>query len=284
MTHPVHEAKGNPSKRRVKGGEPFDPEELTRRLTAHLVEQKAKSDRRRAERAAKEAAQHNEVYHHVPKVAAAAFQRTTTPDVMRQIHQLSQPALKQHLEVLNPEDLSCEVTNLQRTQALDQAVVERDRLRNRNQFQWDHSMEEAAEVDLDRDVFKAPTRTFSEFAHLRSRHSGSIVPRPLSTGDVLSEEDEIPVPTRTKPKLAFDGRNDWAQLDNEGERKRTMMERASPFLRKRDSIWILKSRKEKHGKHDKDEAVAGIEDFNSPPDSSKSRKNSFLARFKRHPS
>jgi len=280
MTHPLRDPKSNGTKR-VKNGEPFDPEELSRRLTVYLSEQKLKMERRRA---AKEAAANN-VYHHVPKVAAAAFERTTTPDVLRQVHKLSQPALKQHLEVLSLDDPSLQTTSLQRTQALDQAVIERDMLRNRNQFQWNHDMEEAAEIDIERDVYKSPQRTFnSEFAISKSRHEKG--QRPLSTGDVFWEEDDPPVTgiAKPKPKPAFNGRNDWAQRDDRENDEKVGKERSSLFLRKKDSIWVLKSRREKNGKQDKDEAVAEIGDFGSPPDGSKSRKSSFLARFKRHPS
>src|SRR6266536_5759072 len=185
MTYPLRDRKGNGQKRKVKNGEPFDPEELTRRLTAHLIEQKTKQERRREARAAKAAAaaaQQDSVYHHVPKVAAAAFERTTTPDAMRQVHKLAQPAIKAHLEQLTIDDPlpGVPVTSLKKTQAMDQAMIERDLLRNRNQFQWDQAMEEAAEADVYRDVNKPPQRTFiDEFAHLRGGHVQKNT-RPLS--------------------------------------------------------------------------------------------------------
>ena len=292
MTHPLRDpAKGHGSRqRKLKQGEPFDPDELSRRLAAHLAEQKIKAQRRRESRAAKAAAaQQIGVYHHVPKVAAAAFERTTTPDVMRQVHKLAQPALKAHMEQLTLDDPlpGQPATSLQRTQAMDQAIIERDLLRNRNQFQWKQDMEEAAEVDEARDLYSPPQRTFiAEFAHLRTRHGGT-AQRPLSTGDMMSgdrisEEEETTTKTRYKniydPKI---DRNDWAQRDDDAE-SRQKKERSSPFLRKKESSWILRGKKSP--KQDKDEAVAGIGDFGSPPDGSKSGKASFLARFKRHPS
>lgn len=286
MTHPLRAPQSTGGKRRVKNGEPFDPEELSRRLSAHLAEQKLKAERRRAARVAKETTNQQEVYHHVPMMAAAAFERTTTPDVMRHVHKLSQPALKQHLEHLSLDDASLQLTGLQRTQALDKAVIESGLLRNRNQFQWNHDMEEAAEVDVERNVYKSPQRTFtSEFAYLRSWHE-KVAERPLSTGDVFPEEDESPITSKAtcKSKLVFDGRNDWEQRDERVDLGKTTKEKYNPFLRKKDSIWILKSRKAKHGKENKDEGVAGIGDSGPPPDCSKSGKSSFLGRFKRHPS
>jgi hypothetical protein len=287
MTHPLHDLKGHGSRqRRVKQGEPFDPDELSRRLATHLAEQKLQAQRRRDARAAKAAAaQQIGVYHHVPKVAAAAFERTTTPDMMRQVHKLAQPALKSHLEHLTVDDPlpGQPATSLQRTQAMDQAMIERDLLRNRNQFQWKQDMEEAAEVDIARDLYSPPQRTFiAEFAHLRGRHAGS-AQRPLSTGDMISEEEETTIKTRYKP--TYDpkiDRNDWVQRDDETEARPSKKERSSSFLKKKESSWILRAKKS--SKQDKDEAVAGIGDFGSPPHGSKSGKPSFLARFKRHPS
>jgi len=283
MTHPLRDPKGNTARRRVKQGEPFDPEELSRRLTAHLAEQKIKAERRREARAARAAAaQQNGVYHHVPKVAALAFERTATPvDTTRQMHKLSQPVLKAQLELLHEDHVTGHpTTKLQETQAKDQAMIERELLRNRNQFQWTRDLEDAVEVDFGRDLYKPPQRTFNipEFAHLRGTKASN-APRPLSTGDVFSDE-EVQITPRAKQKPAFDAidRTDWAQRDDEGEIGRQKKDWVSPFLRKKDSIWIL-GRKEKSTRQDK-EAVAGIGDFGSPPD----KKGRFLARFKRHPS
>jgi hypothetical protein len=286
MTHPLRDPKKDERRKRVKQGEPFDPEELSRRLTAHLAEQKLKAERRREARAAKAAlAQTNGVYHHVPKVAAAAFERTTTPDVRRQSHKLASPAINAHLEKLSLEDPHPgQPPTLQQTQAIDQAILERQILLNRNQFQWTHELEEAAEADMERELYKPPQRTFhSEFAHLTSGHKRSSS-RPLSTGDLFWEEEETQPPPLSKPKpkpgpVAKD-RLDWAQRDEAEVTKKK--ERTSPFLRKMESAWIL-SKKEKV-KQDRDEAVAGIGDHGSPPDGSKGIRGSFLARFKRHPS
>lgn len=283
MTYPLREPKAN-ARRKVKQGEPFDAEELSRRLTAHLLEQKKKAERRREARAAKTTTQQNPVYHHVPMVAAAAFERTTTPDVMRQIHKLSQPAIKAHLETLHVEDslTGHGVASLKKTQAIDQAMIERDLLRTRNQFQWNHDMEDTIEVDIDRDIYKPPQRTFrTEASQLRSNHTPK-APRPLSTGDIFSDEEDIPVPTKAKARLVHDARdrNDWAQRDDDVDARHNRKDWSSPFLRKRESTWIMRIKREKSIRQDKSEVVAA--DPESPPD--KSGRGRFLARFKRHPS
>ncbi|RFU34155.1 hypothetical protein B7463_g2141, partial [Scytalidium lignicola] len=292
MTHPVQNPKANDKKRRVKKGEPFDPEELSRRLEAYLAEQKKQAERRRRAReaAAVTTAQQNHS-NYVPKVAAAAFARTTTPDVMRQIHKLSKPALKQHTEALNNDDMASThpVTNLQKHQALDQAAVEQTILSNRNQFQWNHDMEEAAEVDADRDVYKPPQRTFeSDFSYLKSFQRNHAAPRPLSTGNVIWEEDDYSdsnIKSRHKHLDMKDmkGRNDWAQEEEpEADSRRIVRALVSPLLRKRDSIWILKSRKEKPLRTEKEDGSKQTDGHGSPPDGTKLGKGSFFTRFKRH--
>jgi hypothetical protein len=292
MTHPLRDPKKDARRQRVKQGEPFDPEELSRRLNAHLAEQKIKADRRREARAARAAlAQASVVYHHVPTVAAAAFERTTTPDVRRQSHKQSSVGIKSHLEKLSLEDPHPEypAMSLQKTQAIDQAILERQILLNRNQFQWSHELEEAAEADMEREIYKPPQRTFqSEFAHLTSGHKRSSS-RPLSTGDLwekVEAQSPPPPPAKSKPKpllpVAKD-RPDWAERDDETETtKKIHHSRTSPFLRKMESTWMLGKREKV--KQDRDEAVAGIGDHGSPPDGSKGIRGSFLARFKRHPS
>src|SRR4051812_10758284 len=98
MTHPLQRPKPVQSsdvKRNAKHGEQFDPEELSRRLESHLTSQKLRAERRREARAAKAAS--TQEYHHIPIVAAAQFERTTTPDVMRQLsNKFVQPAIKAH--------------------------------------------------------------------------------------------------------------------------------------------------------------------------------------------
>lgn len=156
----------------MKKGEPFDPEDLSRRLQAHLTEQKIKADKRRQARAAKLAAAEaaaaeshaQTVYHHVPMSAASAFERTTTPvDLSRKMPKLAQSVIKAHLGRVSVDENrpSQGLTLLQKTVALDQAIVDKQILRNRNQFQWTQEMEEANEADLERDLYKPPQRTFN---------------------------------------------------------------------------------------------------------------------------
>jgi len=258
MAHAAQNPEENGNLRRMKKGEPFDPDELSRLLTIHLDKQKLKSKQRRAARAANAAAALNPF---VPKVAATAFERTTTPDAIRQVHNLSIPAVKQHSEVLQVD-----IPSLRRNQALDQAVMERNLLRNRNQWQWTQDMREAAAVDVDRDVYRPPQRTFAELAHLMNKGQDEW---PLSNGGFVFWEDGPSPTVKAKPKYAFDGRNDWAQRDFDGG-KQKILEKASP-MRKRDSIWILRSKKDNSMGKERDNVVTGMGSCGSSPDGDRNR-------------
>lgn len=280
MTYPLRESKGPTAKRRVKQGEPFDPDDLCRRLEAHLAEQRFRAEKRREARAAKAAAvQANGPY--VPMVAATAFQRTATPDVLRQVHKLAEPALKTQLSIHFEEP---GFSALKRTQARDHAAIEKECVRTRNQFQWGHDMEEAVILDIDRDIYKAPQRTFQpETSHLRILRNSNVI-RHFSTGDMLSDDEQLHGTVKPKSKALFEAndRNDWAQRDDV-ENRHPKREWVTPFLRKKDSSWMMMVRGEKGLGH-KNETLTNIGNLGSPPDASKSGKGRFLARFKRHPS
>lgn len=280
MAYPLRDPKANTARRGPKTEEPFNAEDLSRRLTAHLVEQRIKAERRREVRASK-VAESNGGYHHVPKVAALAFERTATPvGNTQQQRKPSLSVMKPHLEHSREKHISGNPSvKLKKTQAMDQAMIEKELIRNRNPFQWTHHMEEALEIDIARDLYKPPQRTFNppEFAHLKATNVTN-APRSLSVGDVFSDE-RVSIAPRAKQKPVLDARdrNDWAQRDDEAEIGRQKREWAGAFLRKKDSIWILGSRKEKSNRQNK-EAVADVGDFGSPLD----MKGRFLARFKRN--
>ena len=281
MTHLHSIPTGCPMKQQIKQGTPFDPDELSRRLTHHLEEQKARAARRRAARAAKALQLEREaqgVYHHVPAVAASSFQRTATPDALGKVHKLSAPVVKSYLEPRTENGIeNAVVGSLLRTQTRDQVLIERDLLRNRNQFQWTAGMDEALTADLERDLYKAPRRTFQhEVSHVRIRHSAR-APRPLSSERSSLEEEDVgrgKLKGRSKlKKVALEvasGRHDWAQRDDVVRIKK---QPSSIFLWKREAT-VSNDEREK--------GIAPIiEGPSTSPISNKGGK-SFLARFKRH--
>lgn len=147
-------------------------------------------------------------------------------------------------------------------------------------------MEEAAELDNERGVYKPVRRTFNlEFSHLRKQRDKEIE-RPMSTGDVWDEEEQYTsIQTRSRTKPTFDGRNDWAQQEDDIKGGKTLVKEKSMFLRRTESIWLMKGKKDKINiiRQDKNEVEACSGDLGSPTDGSKGGKSSFLARFKRQP-
>jgi hypothetical protein len=283
LTHPLLEPKNGNRQQRKKQSEQIDPDELRRKLEAHLAEQKRQAELRRAKAIAKK---EQGAYHHVPKVAAAAFERTATPVLMggketkkKSTHKLGHVALKHHVEEnIRPASGSF---NLRKTLAMDHAKKQRDLVGDRNQSQKTRHLEDAAKLDKERNARKVPQRTFG-VDHLDIPQTG-LYSRSLSTGHLNWEEDldsNNPL-SQNKPKAnalfisTFIDRQDWAQRDEVPvEVHRSVKDRVSPFLRKTDSMWILKSRKEP-----KSDTILGMS--RSAPTGDIKQKKTFLGLFKR---
>jgi hypothetical protein len=285
LTHPLLEPKNGIVQQRKKQSEQIDPDELRRKLEAHLAEQKRQAELRRAKAIAKKEKEQS-AYHHVPKVAAAAFERTATPVLMgeketkkKSIHKLGHVALKHHVEEnIRPAPGSF---NLRKTLAMDHVRKQRDLVGDRNQFQRTRHLEDAAKLDMERNVSKVPQRTFG-VDHLDIPQTG-LYSRPLSTGDLNWEEDLDTNGSLSQNKSKANAlfistvidRQDWEQRDEVPvEVHRSVKDRVSPFLRKTDSMWILKSRKEP-----KSDAV--LEMGRSAPTGDIKQKKTFLGLFKR---
>ncbi len=288
MTHPLREPKNGSTLPRKKQNEQIDPEELRQKLEAHLAEQKKQAELRRAKAIAKKEKEKEKesAYHHVPKVAAAAFERTTTPVYMgekeltkKSIHKLGHAALKHHTEEnIRPIKGSF---NLRKTLAMDLIKKRRDLVGDLNQFQRTRYLEDAAKLDKERNISKVPQRSFGA-DHLDVLQM-ALYSRPLSTGDLNWEEDlyaaDPLAQNQPKAKAFFihpvKDRQDWEQRDEvSAEVHRSVKERVSPFLRKTDSMWILKRQKEP-----KVDAVREMS--RSAPTGDIKQKKTFLGLFKR---
>lgn len=247
-----------------------------------MAEQKKQTELSRAKAIAKK--EKESAYHHVPKVAAAAFERTTTPVVVaekvgkkKSVHKLGQVALKHYVEE-NALPMPSSF-NLQKTLAMDQARKQRDLVGDRNQFQWTRHLEDAAKLDRERNLSKVPRRTFG--ADNLDVPQAAPCSRPLSTGDLNWEDLDASDPFfHNKPKTnapipIANERQDWEQCDQVPvEVHRSVKERMNPFLRKTESMWTLKSRK-------KPKPYVLSKMSRSAPTSDIKQKRTFFGLFKR---
>ncbi|KAF5875273.1 uncharacterized protein Bfra_003726 [Botrytis fragariae] len=258
---------------RSKKGAPLDPDDLSRRLRAHLAQQKALADHRRSARSSTSTS--TDSYHHTPQVAVLSFEHTVTAEKLRNVHKLSQPALKSlgYMTIDEGGDglggcgsgyvYQKPGTLLQKTQIYDHAMVDKTKLRNRNQYQWTAALERAAELDAERDVYRCPRRTFN--SDVPVVHKSRAVMRPMSMGDYLSweekEEKEVKEVKREK-----NDRHDWTQRDESEETRRSMKEMVGPLL----SLKLRKGKGLESGEGLKTKSLA-----RSPS------RVSFFGRFKR---
>ncbi|KAM3066767.1 hypothetical protein ACMFMG_011837 [Clarireedia jacksonii] len=260
MTHPFRESKANGCPSRSKKRQALDPEDLSRRLALHLSEQ------RRLARA--RVTEEHGPYHHVPQVAGVNFESTTTPDKMRQLRKLVQPAFK-NLEVLrfNERVHGKPATLLQRPKAMDLATAERNHLRNRHQHQWTTAIERAAELDNERGIYRFPQRTFETDIGPFVRRTRQM-PRPMSLGDMLWERGEENCEERKRDR---NDRQDWSQSDeNEVNVRRKIRDLVTPLL-------ALKTKMSKG----QDNGISMATGLVAAEEGHNVRRASFLARFKR---
>lgn len=211
----------------IKPGAPVDAEELTRRLAAHMADIKRQNQRR----AQCTAVLPHGPYHHVPRVAAADFARTATPDSMRRqkqnkrdIHKLAQPALKHHLKGNSHYvPFGGGMSGWRFAQTVDNLRAETGLVRERNQFQRTSDLERAAQLDRIRDVHKPQQRAFdNDILHMRGcqdcARSG-----PLSMRGLEWEQEQVHAQSamlysdpEPKAKLVHQplDRHDWVQRDD----------------------------------------------------------------------
>lgn len=297
----------------------LDPQDLTRRLNVVLAEQKARSERRKrakaeAARAAESGgaatvavapaqpetthpdtarphrstddAAHEEAY--VPQTAAAQFERTTTTKTtaadskthQSHVHRLSRRALKFHLSGPTiPALTDPAATTADQARALKKAQQEREKVLERNQFQRDRLLEEAAEAEQERELRNRQLQLHSIEARLSgarfSEDHGETAPR-LSGSDFLKklESRESAVDGLECAELPHDvneHRVDWTQSD-ERDGAGPKDKSAGPRLRKPESIWTLKGRLTRHrygrpektGSRGSDDVAPGFEKPKSP--------------------
>lgn len=178
---------------------------------------------------------------YIPTEAAEQFARTATaqnPKNKSRVHDLSREALRLHTETLPAGQ----------GHALRKVQSERERLRERNQFQNTRVLEDTAAIDTLRDPkqrhsvpnrdqysdWAAPHRRYSTRRSLQCEEHAPL--RAVRSNDTIPEGQVV----------AAGGVNpsnyhmvDWSQSDETQDQSRGMR---SPLLKKADSLWGLKDR------------------------------------------
>ncbi|KAI9681403.1 MAG: hypothetical protein M1817_002686 [Caeruleum heppii] len=297
----------------VKTAEPFDINELCRRLRIQERRQQEQDEERRRRRARDEC--NKQKYHHTPRVAAADFARTATPDTLgkKGMHPLSHTVFDryQHNGALSPTQIGGSLSAGQLADALEEQRLANELLGQRNQFQQPRGFEEAAQRDRERDLYKPTQRAFrtSLFPPEPTRCSNQ--ERSFSVGDAELLEvgagrrhSTISKP-KPRPSFRWEDHHDWAQRDEScDERRPSLIDRMSPLLKKTESVLHLRGKrdsviKESSSSPAPSEPSVEGEASKSPtspksprspkdskgsksPKESKSRRNSqFMAFFKR---
>ena len=241
-----------------KAPEPFDIDELCRRLKIQELRQQEREERRRrrAQEHQERQGQMAQQYHHTPRVAALDFTRTATPDLMgkKDAHRLSRAVLDRYKHGLGARDPAHpeQVTAGNLADALEAARLEMERVADRNHFQRNRDLEDAAQRDKERDINKPTKKDFEPSPHHPPVHNESKHQRSFSVGGAEWEHIKGPLPVSkatSKPGPQWEDHHDWAQRDEHlADRRRSLMDRVSPFLRKTESVWLLKHKKERPAK------------------------------------
>lgn len=238
----------------------------------------------------KEESSEPEPYRHIPKVAAIDFMKSTTQDSMpfdnskvREInghghHVFAHAALHEQAKAAYHEPNAILTFTVARSKAEDQARTQRQAVSERNQFQRDQVLEEAAQYDRDRDIY-APVRRSFGVDPLNVIISGSKT-RPLSSSEANWEDGgrrSTDAPSRLRRTVPnVNDHLDWAQRDDTPVEHSSIRDRLSPLLKKTESKWILRK------KDARDDSVSGY-GLLCPTghNTAKVKRGSFLGRFKR---
>ncbi|KAI4135574.1 MAG: hypothetical protein LQ347_000543 [Umbilicaria vellea] len=265
-------------KKAVNKSEPFDPEELCRRLEKHRQEQKEARRRRRAQASDKngEPAQ----YHHVPQCAAASFARTATPESLKknEIHKLSRQVIRTQPPAVDSRAPLAKIGPSIRTvvEGHEMSRLKTEAIAERNQFQRTSALEEAAQADQNRNLNRPQQRGFEIplFEELPTTNS------PPNKGD-FREWDPLGKETYGRPSRAHgppnaNDRHDWAQRDECGDTDRHgLRDRMTPFS---EAVRRLGGGKGRVSPKSAADAIGDDTVDDSEGKNASRRKSSFLSR------
>ncbi|KAI9826167.1 MAG: hypothetical protein M1819_007423 [Sarea resinae] len=226
-----HKPRPPKTSRTVRRPEPFDPEELCRRLELYQKQEK-KPQRPRQLYSACEPDKRRRSYHHIPQVAAAAFERTSISDLATKklLHKLSQPVVDRYKNGRDTKEPAGGFRPGQLATAHEAANAEIEALAERNQFQHTKVLEEAALADRKRGVMSSQKANsgLASSSGLSSRQTNLVAaiddastPKPPSSAYASLCRVSAHTPSQSLPN----DRNDWTQKDENAEEKPSFKER-----------------------------------------------------------
>lgn len=230
-THPMWTSKQ--SGQNSKHLERFDPHELYRRLEKYKEEQARAHERRKAKVVNHKTPQE---YQHVPQYAAADFVNTASRDWLE--NQTVHP-LARHVSQSLRNNKSHHLKDGYTSHYVEQQDLASQKVKataDRNQFQRTQILQNAAESDENRGIFRPPQRDFESLFVLkkqRGKIADGIGPPGVAELDLIDEEPDHPVVSKSQLNYRPDDRHDWAQRDEcAGHERHGFRNHILPVLRK----------------------------------------------------
>lgn len=261
-----------------KQGDPVDAEELTRRLTAHLAEQKLKANsNRNGEIDGARWDLDNKSDLHESGVSAPVLGGTSIKqDARRVIHKISEPLLKYQRQFenrfngatrhKNPRKRSCSFSQ----HSMDSVVAfERDR------DQWEHNVFLAKGADVEKNFYRTAKRDFN-IRHLFLGSRAGCRNMKIQNQALITTDSGT---SRNSNEIRHDKKNNanWLSQNRVDCRK---METSAQVLKKIEVNWVYEG-KETPRKPSMNDISVGVTDI-SPSGSKPGFRETVVALFRKN--
>lgn len=260
-------------KRPAKQNEPFDAEDLCRRLTAHLVEQKAKTEKRRESRIVSTATHEEDsrvnICSSTKKILAP--ENPVTHLGARSSHEATRAQLKGHRSAMHQKAFTKGINKLEKYQSNDQHDSQRRIIHHRDLYKREQEVESWQDECL-----KGGTYHPMEHAYSKSTFDG---PGAGEDGEVYWRGTNRS--HKLKGSLRRRRNNRWLKNGDADCKDRG---NTSPLLKRMETSWILMVRKIPKFQNSEGSSPDGTDSLPSPPATKPSVRNSFLTRFLRNSS
>ncbi|SZF03974.1 unnamed protein product [Blumeria hordei] len=260
-------------KRVSKQNEPFDAEDLCRRLTAHIVEQKAKTEKRRESRGISMGTHEEDSRVNIcnsTKYSVAPESPITQPQV-RSSHEAIRVPHKGFRGVTHQKIYSKGNNKSEKYRGNDQHDTHRRIIRHHNLHKRDQALESWQDECL-----KGGTYHPMEHAYSKSTCDG---PGASDDGEIYWQSTN----RSHKMKGSSRGRRNigWLKRGNNGGKDKGT---SSPLLKRMETSWILMIKKIPKFQNFESNSPDSTDSLPSPPATKPGGRNSFLNRFLKHSS